>query len=230
MHRSFLFETETPRSRQGPEGAGSVPVISTFGGGALAIVLACATAGPVAFAQEEAAPVEQAAPGQIEEVVVVGSRRRDRSAADSPVPVDVIGGDDFLAHGNTDMDDLLAALVPSYNVAQEPISDAATFIRPATLRSLPPDATLVLVNGKRRHRAAVIALLGAGISGGSQGPDLSAIPAIALDRLEVLRDGASAQYGSDAIAGIMNFVLKEDTSGATVDAKWAATTRATAIP
>ncbi|MDE0037830.1 MAG: TonB-dependent receptor [Gammaproteobacteria bacterium] len=163
---------------------------------------------------------EQASSGPIEEVVVVGSRRRDRSASDSPVPVDVIGGDDFLAHGNTDMDELVAALVPSYNVAQEPISDAATFIRPATLRSLPPDATLVLLNGKRRHRAAVIALLGAGISGGSQGPDLSAIPAIALDRLEVLRDGASAQYGSDAIAGIMNFVLKEDAQGTLVEAKW----------
>ena len=134
--------------------------------------------------------------------------------------MDVIGGDDFLAHGDSDMDSLLAALVPSYNVAQEPISDAATLIRPATLRSLPPDATLVLVNGKRRHRAAVIALLGAGISGGSQGPDLSVIPAISLDRLEVLRDGASAQYGSDAIAGIMNFVLKEDAEGATLDAKW----------
>ena len=136
------------------------------------------------------------------------------------MPVDVIGGDQFQAHGDSDMDSLLAALVPSYNVAQEPISDAATFIRPATLRSLPPDATLVLVNGKRRHRAAVIALLGAGISGGSQGPDLSAIPAIALDRLEVLRDGASAQYGSDAIAGIMNFVLKGDAEGAIIDAKW----------
>ena len=156
----------------------------------------------------------------IEEVVVVGSRRRDRSASDSPVPVDVIGGDDFLAHGDSDMDSLVAALVPSYNVAQEPISDAATFIRPATLRSLPPDATLVLLNGKRRHRAAVIALLGAGISGGSQGPDLSAIPAIALDRLEVLRDGASAQYGSDAIAGIMNFVLREDAQGSVAEVKW----------
>ena len=163
---------------------------------------------------------QEASSVPIEEVVVVGSRRRGRSASDSPVPVDVIGGDDFLAQGSTDMDELIAALVPSYNVAQEPISDAATFIRPATLRSLPPDATLVLVNGKRRHRAAVIALLGAGVSGGSQGPDLSAIPAIALDRLEVLRDGASAQYGSDAIAGIMNFVLKEDAQGATVEGKW----------
>ena len=182
------------------------------------IVLASlAIANEPAIAQESG---EQASSGPIEEVVVVGSRRRDRSASDSPVPVDVIGGDDFRAHGNTDMDDLVAALVPSYNVAQEPISDAATFIRPATLRSLPPDATLVLLNGKRRHRAAVIALLGAGVSGGSQGPDLSAIPAIALDRLEVLRDGASAQYGSDAIAGIMNFVLKEDAQGASAEMKW----------
>ena len=181
-----------------------------------ALVAAFAMAAGTTVAQEAGG----AAAGPLEEVVVVGSRRRDRSASDSPVPVDVIGGDDFLAHGDSDMDSLLAALVPSYNVAQEPISDAATLIRPATLRSLPPDATLVLVNGKRRHRAAVIALLGAGISGGSQGPDLSVIPAISLDRLEVLRDGASAQYGSDAIAGIMNFVLKEDAEGVTLDAKW----------
>lgn len=182
---------------------------------------------PAAFLILSAFETTQAQPASagesaedVEEILVVGSRRRDRSADDSPVPVDVIGGDDFRAQGSSDMDALLAALVPSYNVSQEPISDAATLIRPATLRSLPPDATLVLVNGKRRHRAAVIALLGAGISGGSQGPDLSVIPAIALDRLEVLRDGASAQYGSDAIAGIMNFVLKEDTSGFTLDTKY----------
>ena len=182
----------------------------------VALVAAFAMAAGTTVAQEAGG----AAAGPLEEIVVVGSRRRDRSASDSPVPVDVIGGDDFLAHGDSDLDSVLAALVPSYNVAQEPISDAATLIRPATLRSLPPDATLVLVNGKRRHRAAVIALLGAGISGGSQGPDLSVIPVIALDRLEVLRDGASAQYGSDAIAGIMNFVLKEDAEGATLDAKF----------
>jgi iron complex outermembrane receptor protein len=182
----------------------------------VALVAAFAMAAGTTVAQEAGG----AAAGPLEEVLVVGSRRRDRSASDSPVPVDVIGGDDFLAHGDSDMDSLLGALVPSYNVAQEPISDAATLIRPATLRSLPPDATLVLVNGKRRHRAAVIALLGAGISGGSQGPDLSVIPAISLDRVEVLRDGASAQYGSDAIAGIMNFVLKEDAEGVTLDAKW----------
>ena len=181
-----------------------------------ALLAALSMVSGTSVAQEAGGP----AAGPLEEVVVVGTRRRDRSAADSPVPVDVVSGDDFLAHGGSDMDDLLSATVPSYNVSQEPISDAATFIRPATLRSLAPDATLVLVNGKRRHRAAVIALLGAGISGGSQGPDLSSIPAIALDRLEVLRDGASAQYGSDAIAGVMNFVLKSDAEGSMFDLKY----------
>ena len=159
----------------------------------------------------------------VEELVVVGSRRQDRSAADSPVPVDVIGGDSLLNLGDTDMDSLLAALVPSYNVDQQPISDAGTIIRPANLRSLPSDATLVLVNGKRRHRASVISFLGGGISDGAHGPDLSTIPAIALDRVEVLRDGASAQYGSDAIAGVMNFVLREDRQGGRLEGRWGRT-------
>ena len=185
--------------------------------------VAVALAAGLSHAEAANAQAASAVNEVVEEIVVVGSRRRDRSAADSPVPVDVIGGDEFAAQGDSNMDTLISSLVPSYNVGQEPISDAATFIRPANLRGLAPDATLVLVNGKRRHRAAVIALLGAGISGGAQGPDVSAIPAIALDRLEVLRDGASAQYGSDAIAGIMNFVLKEDNSGMTVDAKWGST-------
>ena len=180
-----------------------------------ATALACGLGGVAAEAQEEAR-----AESAIEEVVVVGSRRRDRSAADSPVPVDVIDGDDFMDIGPTDMDWLLSALVPSYNVNQQPISDAATIVRPANLRGLSPDATLVLLNGKRRHRSGVIAFLGGGISDGSQGPDLASIPAIALDRVEVLRDGASAQYGSDAIAGVLNFVLKEDAQGGTLQAKW----------
>ena len=158
-----------------------------------------------------------------EVIVVVGSRRQDRSAAESPVPVDVIGGDSLLNLGDTDMDSLLAALVPSYNVDQQPISDAGTIIRPANLRSLPSDATLVLVNGKRRHRASVISFLGGGISDGAHGPDLSTIPAIALDRVEVLRDGASAQYGSDAIAGVMNFVLREDRQGGRLEGRWGRT-------
>jgi len=156
----------------------------------------------------------------IEEVVVVGSRRAGRTATDSPVPVDVVSGDDFQNMGTSDMDDMLRNLLPSYNVQTEEISDAATITRPATLRGLPPDNTLVLVNGKRRHRAAVIAELGGSLAAGSQGADMSVFPALAIERVEVLRDGAAAQYGSDAIAGVINIVLKDANSGLTFDAKF----------
>ena len=157
---------------------------------------------------------------ELEEFVFVGSRRQDRSVADSPVPVDVIDGEDFATQGYTDMDSMLSTVIPSYNVNTQPISDAATFVRPANLRGLPPDSTLVLINGKRRHRASVITFLGGGVSDGSQGPDLASIPYIALERVEVLRDGASAQYGSDAIAGVLNFVLKDDAQGGRVETRW----------
>ena len=156
----------------------------------------------------------------IEEVVVTGSRARPRSVTESMVPIDVISADDFANQGGTDLSNLLRTVVPSYSVNTQPISDAATIVRPANLRGLAPDHTLVLINGKRRHRAAVIYWLGNGVSDGAQGPDISAIPAIALKQVEVLRDGASAQYGSDAIAGVMNFLLKDDNSGATLEAKY----------
>ena len=149
----------------------------------------------------------------VEEVVAVGSRREARSVGDSPAPVDIITGSDFVNQGAMDLPDMIRTLVPSFNVNTQPISDAATLIRPANLRGLPPDNMLVLVNGKRRHRGAVISFLGSGISDGAQGPDISAIPSIALKQVEVLRDGASAQYGSDAIAGIMNFVLRDNSEG-----------------
>jgi iron complex outermembrane recepter protein len=113
--------------------------------------------------------------------------------------------------------------VPSYNVNSQPISDAATIVRPANLRGLAPDHTLVLVNGKRRHRAAVIYWLGNGVADGAQGPDISAIPASALKRVEVLRDGAAAQYGSDAIAGVMNFILNDASSGSTLETRYGTT-------
>ncbi len=157
----------------------------------------------------------------IEEIVIIGSRRQDgRSQADSLVPVDVFGGEDLSNMGSTDMDQALSNLIPSYKVDTQAINDAATLVRPATLRGLPPDSTLVLVNGKRRHRAAVITFLGNGVADGSQGPDISVIPSIALKRVEVLRDGAAAQYGSDAIAGVINFELKDDAEGGTVEARW----------
>ena len=172
------------------------------------IVALFLTATPAVEAQDTATEVLD-----IGTLSVVGSRLPGRSAQDSPVPVDVIAGDDLQTYGIRDMDSLLRATVPSYNVSQQPISDAATFIRPANLRGLPPDSTLVLVNGKRRHRAAVISLLGNGLADGAQGADLSTIPAIALERVEVLRDGAAAQYGSDAIAGVLNFKLRENREG-----------------
>ena len=174
------------------------------------------------FAQEEtqeSETVEEADERELQELTVVGSRDRHRTASDLPVPVDVLSEEDLARHGDADMNELLAALVPSYNIAQEPISDAASFVRPPSLRGLSSDSSLILVNGKRRHRGSVISWLTTGISSGSQGPDMVAIPSIALERVEVLRDGASAQYGSDAIAGILNFVLKKENSGTTVDVK-----------
>ena len=152
-------------------------------------------------------------------LVVVGTRSRPRTAVRSPVPIDVIPPGEFVNQGDTDLLNLLRNVAPSFNVNTQPISDAATVVRPANLRGLAPDHTLVLVNGKRRHRSSVITWLGNGIADGAQGPDISTIPSIALRQVEILRDGASAQYGSDAIAGVMNFILKDASSGGSVEVK-----------
>ena len=156
---------------------------------------------------------------ELEGLVVVGSRARPRTVTESPVPVDVISEEDLVLQGDTDMSNLLRNVVPSYNVNVQPISDAATFARPANLRGLAPDHTLVLINGKRRHRTAVITWYGNGLADGSQGPDIALVPGMALEQAEVLRDGAAAQYGSDAIAGVMNFVLKNARSGGMLEVK-----------
>ena len=152
-----------------------------------------------------------------ETVAVVGTRAEPRSITASPVPVDVIRAQDFVSQGDMDLTNQLRTVVPSFNVNTQPISDAATIVRPANLRNMAPDHTLILVNGKRRHRAAVIAWLGNGIADGAQGPDLSSIPSIALRQVEVLRDGAAAQYGSDAIAGVINFELKNAREGGSLE-------------
>ena len=167
---------------------------------------------PLAIAQQEDIGLE--------EVVVTGTRRAARSVFESAAPIDVISGEDFRNQGGNDMTDLIRNVVPSYNVNAQPISDAASVIRPANMRGLAPDHTLVLVNGKRRHRASVITWLGNGVSDGAQGPDISVFPSIALKQVEVLRDGASAQYGSDAIAGVMNFILKDASEGGTIEVKY----------
>lgn len=183
----------------------------------LAMILAL-LAPPAILAQdddEDDAPVTEEEFTDV--IVVTGSRAQPRSVTESIVPIDVISAEDFVKQGDTDVSNLLRTLAPSYNVNTQPISDAATIVRPANLRNLAPDHTLVLVNGKRRHRAAVIYWLGNGVADGAQGPDISAIPSIALRQVEVLRDGASAQYGSDAIAGVMNFLLKDASTGGSVE-------------
>ena len=141
-----------------------------------------------------------------DEVVVVGSRARPRSVTDSTVPIDVVPAVDLMRQGGANLADQLRVLLPSFHV--NPQEDGTVVVRPASLRGMAPDHTLVLVNGKRRHRGADIAWQGNGVADGAQGPDISAIPAIALRQIEVLRDGAAAQYGSDAIAGVLNFLLK----------------------
>ena len=155
---------------------------------------------------------------ELEELVVIGSRR-PRSVAKSAVPIDVFTAEDFVKQGGSDLTDLMRNVIPSYNVNTQPISDAGSVVRPPNLRGLAPDHALLLVNGKRRHRAAVIHWLGNGVSDGAQGPDLTAIPAISLKRVEVLRDGASAQYGSDAIAGVLDFRLKDNHKGMAANIK-----------
>lgn len=184
---------------------------------ASAALLAGLLATPV-YAQDSGNGADNA-----DEIITTGTRRQARSAADTPAPVDVISGAEFTNQASNDLQDLLRTSVPSYNVNTQPISDAATVIRPANLRGLSPDNTLVLLNGKRRHRGSVIAFLGGGIADGSQGVDISVFPSLAIKQVEVLRDGASSQYGSDAIAGVMNFQLKDASEGGMVEATYGST-------
>jgi iron complex outermembrane receptor protein len=155
----------------------------------------------------------------IESIIVLGSRSAPRSIVNSPVPVDLVTGESLTKAGTTEMLDMLSGAIPSLDVQANPISDAATLVRPINLRGLPSDSSLILLNGKRRHRAAVIVFQGGGLNDGAQGPDLSVIPGIAVKQVEVLRDGAAAQYGSDAIAGVINFVLKNSSSGGALEVK-----------
>jgi iron complex outermembrane receptor protein len=147
-----------------------------------------------------------------DQIVVIGTRRTDRTVADSPVPIDVIGGDALVESGYTDTNRLLNQLVPSFNFPQPSLTDGTDALRPATLRGLGPDQTLVLVNGKRRHTAALLNLNGS-VGRGSAAVDLNTIPPLAIERIEVLRDGAASQYGSDAIAGVINVQLKKSVGG-----------------
>jgi iron complex outermembrane receptor protein len=179
------------------------------------VIVPSALAAPVAAQEAPAAGAGEAG----DTIIVTGTRRADRTVADSPVPVDVIGGAALVQTGVPELSRVLRDLVPSFNFPQPSITDGTDVIRPATLRGLGPDQTLVLVNGKRRHTSALLNINGS-VGRGTSAVDINLIPAAAIERVEVLRDGAAAQYGSDAIAGVINFQLRDDREGARFSATW----------
>lgn len=162
---------------------------------------------------------EDASEDAVEEIVITGSRRPGRSATELAAPVDIIDADQLSSQAPNNISEMLRTVIPSFNVSEQPISGTATAVRPANLRGLSPDHVLILVNGKRRHRAGEIPTFGTALLIGSQGPDLASIPSIAVRQVQVLRDGAGAQYGADAIAGVINFILRDDPDVAQVEAK-----------
>jgi iron complex outermembrane receptor protein len=175
-----------------------------------------------AAAAETSAQTASASAGAAadEAIIVTGTRRTGVTVADSATPIDVVSSEQLTRQSSTDTNDLLRIAVPSLNVTAFTTAGYAFAIRPFSLRGLSPDQTLVLVNSKRRHRSSVVQLSRLPLSSGAQGPDLSLIPSIAIGQVEVLRDGAAAQYGSDAIAGVINFQLRENREGFQVDAKY----------
>lgn len=143
----------------------------------------------------------------LDQVVVTGSRRSDRTVVEAPAPIDILTSDDIQMTGQTETSQIIQMLAPSFNFPRPSVNDGTDHVRPATLRGLGPDQVLVLINGKRRHATALVHV-NQSVGRGATSVDFNAIPANAIDRIEILRDGAAAQYGSDAIAGVMNIILK----------------------
>lgn len=175
----------------------------------LGSAIALAAAAQPAFAQgapaDDAVSTDDLLPG--EQIIVTGTRSTSRTVENSTVPVDVLSGEALSEGGQLETNRMLNKLVPSFNFPQPAISDGSDALRPATLRGLAPDQSLVLINGKRRHTASLLNINGT-VGRGSAAVDMNSIPALAIERVEVLRDGASSQYGSDAIAGVINIRLK----------------------
>jgi iron complex outermembrane recepter protein len=178
----------------------------------LSIVLASAALTSLAAHAQDAAPAQDGESVEVEEVVVTGTRVADRTRLDTLAPVDVLSNDALTTKGTTELAQALSTAAPSLNFPRPAITDGTDHIRPATLRGLAPDQTLVLVNGKRRHQSALVNVNGS-IGRGSAAVDLNSIPLAAIETVEVLRDGASAQYGSDAIAGVINLRLRDAREG-----------------
>lgn len=188
--------------------------VGRFALSALALAIAANSNSVVAQTEEDTL---------LEEVVTIGTRKEGLSPEETLSPIDVLSGSSLSNQGGFDLTDSLSKIAPSLNTQRFPIADGTAFVRPVTLRNLSPDHTLVLVNGTRRHRSALVNLqlapLGT-VNQGSQGVDFSAFPSGAIKRVEVLRDGASAQYGSDAIAGVVNVVLNDASEGLNLSAQY----------
>lgn len=177
----------------------------------------------VAASSENTTAVDEASRkvDSLEEVIVIGSRSgKRRTVTDSPVPIDVFLGEEFGALGNTaDITDNLKSLLPSF-IATPATGDGSAFVRVVSLRGMAPDQMLLMVNGKRRHRSALVHFLSPAGGNGAHGPDIGMMPSIAIKSVEVLRDGAAAQYGSDAIAGVININLRDDAEGGAVQLQY----------
>ena len=192
----------------------------------LPIILAASTlaaATNIAVAQEQTAGTPGASAAPSEEVIITGTRRKDRTVTESSAPIDILSGADLAVQSTGNMLDTLSNMVPSFIIGQNSISDASSFVRSPSLRGLPADEMLVMLNGKRMNRSALVQVFQGGeteLAFGSQGPDLASIPAISIKSLEILRDGASAQYGSDAIAGVLNFGFRDNSSGIEVTGRY----------
>ncbi|HJU38604.1 MAG TPA: TonB-dependent receptor plug domain-containing protein, partial [Tahibacter sp.] len=181
----------------------------------LAAAVAASLASPALLAQADTSTLDQ--------VVVTGTRAKDRTVLDSPVPVDVLTADDLRAAGavNGELGQALAVLLPSFNFPRQSNSGGSDHVRAAQLRGMSPDQVLVLVNGKRRHTTALVNT-DTKIGKGTTPVDFNSIPISAIKRIEVLRDGAGAQYGSDAIAGVINIILDDADHGGEVSATYGA--------
>ncbi|MCZ6853845.1 MAG: TonB-dependent receptor plug domain-containing protein, partial [Gammaproteobacteria bacterium] len=179
------------------------------------VALTAGTAAPSAYAQTAQADPD----ATIEEVVVTGTRGKPRTATESTVPIDSFNSEQLSQQPHGDMTETLKNLIPSFT-ATPLTGDGSAFVRSTSLRGLPPDEVLLLVNSKRRHRSALIQHFGAAMSQGAHAADMGPIPSIALKSVEVLRDGAAAQYGSDAIAGVINFILKDASEGGQIDVQY----------
>lgn len=172
----------------------------------VALAIAAALVLPHGAALAADGPNSEERAAGLEQVIVTGTRRAERTVLESNVPIDVVSNDDLRRTAQPDLNSKLQAAIPSYNVRRLPTSDGSIFVRPASLRNLSPDHTLVMINGKRFHRSAFVDVT----ARGAQAVNLALLPANAFKRTEVLRDGAAAQYGSDAIAGVINFIPNDE--------------------